>query len=142
MAVSEGTIFVEWGSGADTKALTTGTPDADSEEFNLSNTAFDAMVALKASNGGTPASGDVVDFFLKMTTGDTDDDADTTDEFDTDEHGTYLATIDTNAESTGDGQKTVPLPSAAFKGAKIQARSRASSNTITVSARLYEKKVA
>ena len=106
-----------------------GTSDA----ITPSAAAVKMQITLKADNGGTPASGDTVDFYLMRTSGDPDGTA--TDEYDTAGHAGFLAQLDTNTEDPA--IKTVDIP-VAWKGAKLYAVNNAAANSIVVSAAIYE----
>lgn len=92
-------------------------------------------VLLKADNGGTPASGDTVDFYLLTEIGDPDADPDSVDEFTTAGHGLFLYQLDTNTEDPAISP-VVAIPSC--DSAKIYAVNNAASNSITVSGQMLE----
>ncbi len=135
MAVTKSETQITWPTAANNlsvAASSTGT----SEAFTFDATSINAMIALKADNNGTPATGDTVSFYLVYTLGDPD--GSSTDEYDTTTQGTLLATVDTVA--TDPGQTTVSVnPSA--KGGKIYAVNNNATRAITVAATLYETKV-
>jgi hypothetical protein len=133
MAVSKASTQVTWSSSNSTSVSSGST--ATSDAMSISSDSFDAMITFKADNGGTPASGDTIDFYILYSTGDPD--GASTDEYDAADtlHGTFLCQLDTN--TTDPAQRTVQIPVAA-KGFKIFASSNASSNSITVSSELYE----
>ncbi len=133
MAVSKGSTQVTW-SASSSVSVSSGTT-ATSDAMTFASDSFDGMITCKADNGGTPASGDTVDFYILYTTGDPD--GASTDEYDAADtlHGTFLCQLDTN--TTDPAQRTVQIPVSA-KGFKIYASNNASSNSITVSAELYE----
>lgn len=134
MAVSKSLTQVLWGAAV-TVNVTAGNAQT-SDVVALDATSFNAMVQLKATTG-SPASGDKVDFYIEYTTGDPDANPDSADEYDTQAQGTWLAQLDCQANNPA--LTTVPInPSA--KGYKIYAKSSAATNTITVSAQMYESK--
>lgn len=134
MAVSKSSSQIQW-SAANSVGVTSGGAQT-SDALSLDATSFNAMIQLKATTG-TPASGDKVDFYINYTAGDPDANPDSADEYDTTTQGTWLAQLDVNANNPA--LTTVPInPSA--KGFKLYAKSSAASNTITVSAQLYESK--
>jgi len=136
MAVDKHQIQVEW-SSANSISVSAGSGQA-SDAFDFSDTAFQAMVTLKADNGGSPADGDTVDFYLLPSAGDPDAEPDSADEFPADEtHGLFLARLDTYTPGEDPAVACVPIPVAA--AGKIYAKNNASSNSITVSACINEK---
>ncbi|MHA2377344.1 MAG: hypothetical protein ACXAB9_14385 [Candidatus Thorarchaeota archaeon] len=134
MTVAQNQLQIEW-STADSVSVSSGSSQtSDAKDF--SDTAFDALVTLKADNGGTPASGDTVDFYALLSCGDPDADPDSADEFPNDENDAlFLARLDTNANDPAIA--TVPIPIA--EAVKIYAYNNAGSNSITVSACILEK---
>ena len=135
MAVANNEIQIEWDSGNSSKSVNAA-GSATSDVFSFSATAVDAMITLKADNAGTPASGDTVELYLLATCGDPD--GNSTDEYPADnDEGILMAALDTNVNDPA--VKTVTCPVA--KGAKLFAKSNASSNAITVSACINEKTV-
>ena len=131
MAVSKTNTQVTWSAATDKAVSASSNETSDAHTFT--STAVAAMVTVKANHGGTPASGDTVDFFLLYTTGDPD--AASSDEYDTSGHGMHIATLDTNSDNPA--IKTVEIPVSA-KGFKIYAKNNDSNATITVSAEVYE----
>jgi len=86
-------------------------------------------VTVKADNGGTPASGDVVEVRILYTNGDTDAEADSADEYD-DPDSVPPVLLDTYQTDPA----VVTLPLMVAKAYKVHAVSQAASNSITVSA--------
>lgn len=106
----------------------TGTSDA----FSFNAGCWDASIQLSADNDGTPASGDLIEFRILYTNGD---------DYDTAEHSSLIAVLDTWASSTpgeDPARLTIPLPSVAAKGFKIQATNKSTGRAITVRARVVE----
>lgn len=134
MAVSKSAVQVQWG-GSNSVNVTAGNAQT-SDVVALDATSFNAMVQLKATTG-SPASGDKIDFYINYSTGDPDANPDTADEYDSQTQGTWLAQLDCQANNPA--LTTVPInPSA--KSYKLYAKSSAATNTITVSAQMYESK--
>ena len=132
MAVSNNEQQVTWSSSNSVNVSASGTQTSDAVTF--STTAFAAMITLKADNGGTPASGDTVDFYALLSCGDPDGSG--SDEFPNDDSdGMFLARLDTNADDPA--TMTVALPVA--RTVKIYARNDSSGRAITVSACINEK---
>lgn len=132
MALARNEIQVTWSSSNSTSVSGGGT--ATSDEANLSDTAFQAQIELKADHGGTPASGDTMDFWLLQTLGDPD--GASTNEFETDEQGTFLATLDLNADDPAIAVVELPIPSV---GVQVLAKNNDSDSSITVSATILEQ---
>lgn len=111
-----------------------------SDVLALDATCVNAQITLKAVNGGTPASGDVIYFYLLQSAGDPDGNG-VADEYDTTGHATFLAALDTTVDATA--IKTVPLP-LPQKGLKVYAEGTTATTTqsITVSAVVLEQRAA
>lgn len=136
MAVSKALTQITWSSSNSVSVSAGGNQTSDA--FAFASDSFSGMMQIKADNaGGTPADGDVIDVYLRYTTGDPDAAPDSADEYDSAAHGVHLCTLDTFAEDPA--IKTVPIDVSA-KGAKLYVVSGAGSNSITVSAQMYESK--
>ena len=133
MAVSKSEIQVLW-STANSLSISSSS-NGTSDEFSFDATAFAAKIELKADNGGTPASGDTVTFYLLEALGDPDGTG--SDEFATTGHPKLLAILDTNTEDPAIKVVDLPLPG---KKGKIYAVNNSSGRSITVSACIYEFK--
>ena len=131
MAVGRNQIQVQWSTSNSTSISSSS--NATSDEIDLSATAFAGGLTLKADNGGTPTSGDTVDFYWLQTAGDPD--GASTEEYATSGHGQFLGRLDTNTEDPA--ILHVPVDVSGIK-AKLYAESNAASNSITVSAELVE----
>jgi len=131
MAIARSEIQVKWATADSVSVAAAGTQTSD--VITPSANAVKMQITMKANNAGTPASGDTVDFYLMRTSGDPDGAA--TDEYDTAGHAGFLAQLDTNTENPA--IKTVDIP-VAWKGAKLYVKSNAATNSITVSAAIYE----
>lgn len=135
MTISKSHTQITWPTAVASLSVSAGN-SATSEVFSLDETTVDGAIQLKASNDGTPASGDTVAFYLLATVGDPDAEPDSADEFDTDEQGALLAVIDTAADQPA--VTTVPLPTVAIKSGKVFAVNQSAGRAITVSAAIYE----
>lgn len=133
MAVARAEVQIKWDGTSDSKAITSGS-NATSEEAAISATAFQVELLFKASNGGTPASGDTINFRVLATHGDPD--GASTDEFGSIQHAAIVFRGDTNAENPAISNP-VRLDYVPTK-IKIYAKSNAASNSITVSATILE----
>jgi len=131
MATTKSNVQVTWSSATSKSVSSSSNATSDAHTFDASSVS--AMITVKANHGGTPASGDTVDFFLLYTTGDPD--AASTDEYDSSGHGMHIATLDTNTDNPA--IKTVEIPVSA-KGFKVYAKNNDSNSDITVSAEVYE----
>lgn len=134
MPSSRNETQITWSAASSLSVSAASTQTSDAFTFNIED--WDAMVQLSADNNGTPASGDTVDFYIAYTAGDIL--GDTGADYDTTEHATWLARIDTvSANTPGEdpGRISVPIQTAA-SGFKIIAKNNAASNGITVRARV------
>lgn len=128
--VSKGLTQVLWGGAATGTVTSGGTQTSDA--CNLDATSFNALLSLKAA-----ATSGTLDFYINYSTGDTDANPDSADEWDTQKQGAWLATLDCGANNPA--QTTVPInPSA--KSFKLYVVNSASGVSATVSAQLYETK--
>jgi len=134
MALGNAEIQVVW-SSSDSKSVAAAGTEA-SDVFTFATGASEAMVTLKADNAGTPASGDVVEFYAALSCGDPDG-ASTAEHPAHVAHMIYLGTIDTYKQDAE--CLTVSLP-VAVKG-KIVAKNTAASNAIVVSGCINQKVV-
>lgn len=137
MAITRTETQITW-AAANSVSVTAGS-NQTSDEFNLDATCIAASVTLKADNSTTPASDDIIYFWLLQTSGDPDGTG--LDEFDTAGHALLLAVLRTNSEDPA--IKTVPLP-IPQKGGKIYAEgaTAGTTNSITVSATITEQRAA
>ena len=131
MAIARSEIQVIWSTALFLSIAAAGNGTSDAITPSANGIAY--QITLKADNGGTPASGDTVDFFLMRTSGDPDGTA--TDEYDTAGDALPLGTLDTN--SVDPALMTVDIP-VAWKGAKLYAVNNSAANSIVVSAAIYE----
>lgn len=128
---------ITW-SAASSKSVAFGATDT-SDTFSFTTNCWDASIQLSADNDGTPASGDTVEFRILYTGGDIL--GDSGDDFDTTEHATLLAVLDTfstNTPGEDPARLTVPLPTVAAKGFRILASNKSAGRAITVRARVVE----
>ncbi len=132
MTIANAEIQVTW-SSSNSVSVSSGS-NSTSDAHNISATAIDLSVELKADNDGTPASGDTVDFYVLPTVGDPD--GASSDEYATAGHAIFLARLDTNTE---DPAITVARLNPTVKSVKIRAVNNSAGRAITVSAALYEK---
>jgi hypothetical protein len=132
MALANNEIQVQWSGSNSVSVGAAGSQTSD--VFTFSQTAFDAMITLKADNAGTPAAGDTVEFYLLATCGDPDGAG--SDEFPPNSgDGLLLAVLDTYVNDPA--VRTVACPIA--KSGKLYARNNSSGRAITVSACVNEK---
>lgn len=134
MAIAHNETQVDWGTGPSNSQSVSGGGSSTSNVANISDTAFQAQIELKADHGGTPGAGDTIDFWLLQTLGDPDGSG--SNEFETDEQGTFLATLDLNADDPAVSVVELPLPSV---GVKVKAKNNDANTAITVSATILEQ---
>lgn len=137
MTITRAESQVTWPTAANSKSVAAGVTET-SEITTLDATCVSGAITCKADNAGTPAVGDLIDFYLAGSCGDPDGTG--TDEYPTDiENMVFLCQIDTN--DTDADSKTVRLP-VVPQNLKVVAVSGASSNSITVSATIEELRAA
>lgn len=115
----------------------------DSDTLTLNAETYDAAITISADNAGTPASGDVLDVYIKWTTGDVL--GDTGDDFDTSEHAMFLCRLDTFATNTpgeDPARRTVQIPTAPQKFRLSVESPNAATRNMVVRARLEEHRIA
>lgn len=130
MASSINETQITW-SSASTKSLNS-TSRFDSDAISLNAEDWDGSLSVLADNSGTPASGDVVDVYIKWTNDGTN--------YDTDEHAEFLCRLDTYATNTpgeDPAARTVSLGVSGKKGFKVSAvAAQGGTRAITFSAYL------
>lgn len=137
MALTRQETQVTWPTAVNSIAVAAASAQL-SELVTLDATCIDASITLKALNGGTPASGDTVDFYLATSSGDPDGAA--AYEYPANvAHMRHLGRIDTNLQNPD--VLTVKIPSAPVNG-YVYAVNNASANSITVSATIEEQRAA
>ncbi len=136
MAVAQTELQITWDTGNDSDLLNTGNGwAATSDDMAFAATAFKAEIMIKADQTtGTPASGDLVDFYAQMTLGDPDGAG--ADEYDTDGHDIFLGQIDLNTDDPGMATFDCPIG----KGIRIRAAASglASTDVATISATIMQ----
>ena len=138
MAITRAETQVKW-STSDSVSVTAGS-NQTSDEITLDATCIAAAIHLKADNSTTPASDDIIYFWLLQTGGDPD--GSSTDEYDdTAERPLFLASIDTSNSDPGLTTVPLPLPQAHCK-LYAEGASEGTTNSITVSATITEQRAA
>lgn len=137
MAIGKTELQVTWDTGSDSDELATGnTWELTSDNMSMATAAVKALIECKADQTvGTPASGDLVDFYAQFTLGDPDGAG--ADEYDSDGHDLFLCQIDLNVDDPG--IMTVDFPAGA-KGFRIRAVASglATTDTAEVSCTVYQ----
>lgn len=96
MASSRVSTALTWSSAA---SVTMNSASAfTSDAFTCNAEDWSLVVQVNADNQGTPASGDIVDVWVAYTSGDVL--GDSSSDYDTTEHATYLGRLDTYATNT------------------------------------------
>lgn len=134
MASSRVETQITWSSASSLSVSSGATQTSDAFTFNAEDWA--AAVQLSADNDGSPAAGDTVTFYIAYTAGDILGNSGS--DYDTAEHATYLATLDTVAANTpgeDPARVTVPIDATAL-GFQIIAKNNSSGRAITVRARV------
>lgn len=141
MAITRTETQVTW-SASNSVSVTAGSSQT-SDAITLDATCINAQIHLKADNSTTPASDDIIYFWLLQTGGDPDGTG--ADEYDaaTSHSALLLAVLDTSQTSNDPAFKTVPLP-IPQKSAKLWAEgaTAGTTNSITVSATITEQRAA
>lgn len=118
MAASIVETQVTWAS-ASSKTVSAATIQwSDSMSCTVLDDAYQLQIS--ADNAGTPASGDTCVVYVARTTGDIL--GDTGNDYDTDEHGEWVMTLDTYATNTpgeDPARKTVPVDLRGCTGYKV-----------------------
>lgn len=134
MASSRSETQITWSAASSKSVAAAATETSDAFTFNVED--WDGVVQLSADNDGTPAAGDTVSFFIAYTSGDILGDSGS--DYDTTEHATFLALLDTVAANTpgeDPARVTVPIHTGAL-GFKIIAKNNSAGRAITVRARV------
>jgi hypothetical protein len=118
---------------ANSKSIAAG-GNAESDAMSMPSNTVDAELVVKADNDGTPASGDELTVRLLGTTGDTDADPDSTDEYTSSGHANPVAILDTNVEDPAISNP-IPVPPS-LKGYKVRGENGSGGRAITASAQL------
>lgn len=136
MASSINETGITWSAAASVSLSTNSRVDSDAVSLDIED--WDAALQVSVDNSGTPASGDVVDVYVKWTSGDVL--GDSGDDYDTDEHAEFLARLDTyttNTPGEDPARKTVPLMVSGKKGFKLSVvAAQGATRAVTVRARL------
>jgi len=120
MASSRNSTAITWSSSASVSLNSTSAFTSDAFAYNVED--WEAELQVSADNSGTPASGDYVDVWAAYTAGDVL--GDSSDDYDTTEHATYLGRLDTYSTNTpgeDPARATWPLRTA-NKGFKVIAK--------------------
>lgn len=138
MAITRHESSVLWSASYSASVSAGGSQTSD--VLTLDATCVNAQITLKADNSTTAASDDIIYFYLMQSAGDPDGNA-SADEYDTANHATLLAVLDTSSEDPAIRTVTLPLPQ---KGIKIYAEgaTAGSTNAITVGAVVAEQRAA
>lgn len=135
MAITKSEIQVQW-SSADSKSVAAGGTES-SDLISVNQNAVAGLLVVKADNEGTPAAGDTIDVYILENAGDPDGSG--SDEFSTPGHARFIGELDTNVEDPAILARDIPMSA---KSLKLYVESNASSNSITVSACIYEQRAA
>ena len=120
---------ITWSAAGTVSLNSTARFDSDAVTLNVED--WDCSIHLKADNSGTPASGDVVDVYVKWSLDGTN--------FDTNEFAEYIGRLDTVAANTpGEDpcEMTLPLMASGKKAFKLSVvAAQGATRAITFSAR-------
>jgi hypothetical protein len=96
MAITRQETGITWSTASSITLSSATRTDSDAFDFDATDVA--AVLSVSADNAGTPASGDILEVYVKWTSGDIL--GDTGDDYDTTEHAEYLGRLDTFATNT------------------------------------------
>lgn len=136
MASTKNEQQITWSAANSVSLNSASRFDSDAVTLNVED--YSATLQIYADNSGTPASGDVVNVYVKYTAGDIL--GDSGDDYDSSEHATYVGLLDTyGANSPGEdpAMRTVEIPVVARKAMKVSAEApQGATRAITFRARL------
>ena len=142
MAITTHETQITWSTNASV-TVSSATP-VDSDAFTLADNCIAASIQLYADNQGTPASGDTAVFRIEWSAGDIL--GNTGDDYDTNEHAEYLATLDTVAANTpgeDPAMRTIHLSLGGARKFKVNVTcANAASRNIVIRARVVEQRAA
>lgn len=96
MASSHPEQQVLWATSSSKTLNTSARADSDEIVFNVEDMSFDLQIS--ADNQGTPANGDVLNVYIKWSTGDIL--SDSGNDFDTDKNAQFITQLDTYSTNT------------------------------------------
>ncbi len=137
MAITRAETQVTW-SASNSASVSAG-GNQTSDEVTLDATCINAQISLKADNSTSPASDDIIYFWLEQSSADPD--GASTDEFDTAGGRLLLAVLDTNDADPVVTTVPLPLPQEHLK-VYAEGATAGSTNAITVSATITEQRAA
>ena len=114
MASTNNETQITWSAASSVSLNSTSRVDSDAVTLGAED--YLGSLQVSADNSGTPASGDVVDVYVKWTNNGTT--------YDTDEHAEFLCRLDTfptNTPGEDPAVRTIPLDVNKHKGFKISA---------------------
>lgn len=143
MALTRAETAITWSSAASITLSTASRQDSDPVLFDATDVA--AVLTVSVDNAGTPASGDVLNVYVKWTTGDVL--GDSGDDYDTSEHAELLDQLDTygtNTPGEDPARRTYSLNHMiGAKGFKVSVEGpQAASRNLVVRARLATQRAA
>ena len=137
MAITRTETQVTW-SASNSVSVTAGSSQT-SDAVTLDATCVAAQISCKVDNSTTPASDDILIFWIVQTSGDPDGTG--ADEYDTVGHAMLLCTLDTSAEDPAIKTVQLPVPQKSFK-VYVEGATYGSTNSITASATVTEQRAA
>mgnify|MGYP001769254910 CR=1 FL=1 len=136
MASTKTETQITWSAANSVSLNSASRFDSDAVTLNVED--YSATLQIYADNSGTPASGDVVDVYVKYTNGDIL--GDSGDDFNSPEHATWVGRLNTyGAENPGEdpADRTVEIPVVARKALRVSAVApQGATRPITFRARL------
>jgi len=141
MAITDTQTQVTW-SAASSVTVSSAT-EVVSDAMTVDQSCVNLSLSISVDNQGTPASGDVATFRIQWTNGDIL--GDTGDDFDTSEHATYVAQLDTYSTNTpgeDPARKTIEVPKLGTSYKLGVTCPNAATRNMVVRARMNEQRAA
>lgn len=136
MASTKVEAQITWSAAASVSLNSASRVDSDPVTLNVED--YSGTLQIYADNSGTPASGDVVDVYVKYSNGDIL--GDSGDDYDTAEHATFVGRLDTfgaNTPGEDPAMRTVEIPVVGRKAMRVSAQApQGATRAITFRARL------
>ena len=136
MAITRTETQVTWDTGSNSKSIASSS-NATSDVVTLDQTCFAAQAHIYADNGGTPASGDVLDVYLLQTGGDPIGTGSDVYDNSNAAHALFLVSINTNLADPAQATVQLPLPQ---KGMNFYGVNQSSGRAITIGVTITEQR--
>lgn len=140
MAFTKSQVQVTWSAANSVSVSTTSSQESDvvTLDTSSSNVCWKGSITVKSDNAGTPDSTDKTTFKLLFSNGDPDAEADSADEYDSNEVAPGIV-LDTNVVDPAIATFEIPVGAKSFK---LRAENAGTTNATTVSAQASLTRVA